>query len=149
MIQRIQSVFLLLAAGAMGSQFVLPYLQTPADNPARAVSALSDGVLTPPDNPGLLGLTVLGAAVSFAAIFLFKNRPLQGRLAGVSMIVAILLLALLVFTTKTTIDQAPEGSSVNFAAGLGMPLLALLFNWLATRSIRKDEALVRSMDRLR
>ena len=50
MIQRIHSVFLLLAAGAMGSQFVVPYVQTPADNPARAVAALSDGGILIPDS---------------------------------------------------------------------------------------------------
>ncbi len=149
MIQRIQSIFLLLAAGALGSQFTLPYLETPADNPARAVAALSDGALTPLDNPGLLGLTVLGMVVSFVAIFLFKNRPLQAKLAGTAMIISILLMALVVFATKMTIDQAPEGSSANFNAGIGMPLLALALNWFATRAIRKDEALVRSMDRLR
>lgn len=149
MIQRIQSVFLLLAAAALGGQFGLPYLQTPENDPSRTLPALSDGVFNPLDNPGLLGLTVLGAAVSLAAIFLFKNRPLQARLAGVSALSGVLLLALVAFTTKSTFDQAPAGSSVQFAAGLALPLIALVLNWLATRAIRKDEALVRSMDRLR
>lgn len=149
MIQRIQSLFLLLASGAYGSQFAVPYLQTPADNSARTVPALTDGALTPVDNPGLLGLTVLGAAVSLVAIFLFKNRSLQARLSGVSLIVGVLLLILAGITIKSTLDQAPQGSSVHFAAGLALPLVALILNWLATRAIRKDEALVRSMDRLR
>ena len=149
MIQRIQSIFLLLAAAALGGQFGLPYLQAPENDPARTLPALTDGVFNPLDNPGLLGLSALGALVSLAAIFLFKNRPLQARLAGVSAIAGILLLALIAFTTKSTFDQAPEGSSMQFAAGLALPVLALVFNWLATRAIRKDEALVRSMDRLR
>lgn len=149
MIQRIQSIYLLLAAAALGGQFGLPYLQAGENNPARTLPALADGVFNPLDNPGLLGLTILGAAVSLAAIFMFKNRLLQGRLAGVSVIAGILLLALAAFATKSTFDQAPEGSSIQFAAGLALPLLAIVLNWLATRSIRKDEALVRSMDRLR
>lgn len=149
MIQRIQSIFLFLAAGAFGGQFGLPYLQTPENDPARTVPALTDGVFNPLDNPGLLGLTCLGAIVSLAAIFLFKNRQLQARLSGVSSIVAILLLGLVAFSTKTTLDQTPAGGSVHFAFGLALPVLALLLNWLASRAIRKDEALVRSMDRLR
>ncbi len=149
MIQLIQSIFLLLAAGAFGGQFGLPYLQTPENDPARTVPALTDGVFNPLDNPGLLGLTCLGAVVSLAAIFLFKNRMLQARLAGVSIIVAVLLMALVAFAAKTTIDQTPSGGTVNFAVGLALPVLALALNWLASRAIKKDEALVRSMDRLR
>lgn len=149
MIQRIQSIYLLLAAAALGGQFGLPYLQAGENDPARTLPALSDGAFNPLDNPGLLGLTVLGAAVSLATIFLYKNRPLQARLAGVSAIAGVLLLALVAFTAKSTFDQAPAGSSIHFTAGLALPVLALAFNWLATRAIRKDEALVRSMDRLR
>ena len=52
MIQRIQSIFLLLAAGAFGGQFGLPYLQTPENDPARTVPALTDGGFNPLDNPG-------------------------------------------------------------------------------------------------
>lgn len=149
MIQRIQSVFLFLAASALGGQFALPYLQAPIDSPARTLPALADGALNPLDNIGLLGLTILGAAVSVVAIFLFKNRPLQARLAGMAAGVGVLLLALAGFTTKTTLDQTPEGGSAQLAFGLALPVLALAFNWLAARAIRKDDALVRSMDRLR
>ncbi|MBK6929941.1 MAG: DUF4293 family protein [Saprospirales bacterium] len=66
MIQRIQTVFLLLAAGALAGQFAFPYLQTPAENPARALPAMADGALNPLDNPGLLGLTILGMALALA-----------------------------------------------------------------------------------
>lgn len=149
MIQRIQSIFLLLAAGALGGQFAFPYLQTPADNPARSLTALADGVLNPLDNPGLLGLTGLGALISLAAIFLFKNRSLQMRLALVAAGIGIMLLVLLGITVKNTLDATPQGGSIEYTLGLGLPVLALLFNWLAARAIRKDEALVRSMDRLR
>lgn len=149
MIQRIQSVFLFLAASALGGQFAVPYLQTPADNPARSLPALADGVLNPLDNIGLLGLTALSGIIALAAIFLFKNRPLQARLSGMAAVVGILLLTLAAFTSKTTMDQTPAGGSTQFSAGLAMPVLAILFSWLATRAIRKDESLVRSMDRLR
>ena len=149
MIQRIQSIFLFLAAGALGGQFVLPYLQTPETDPARSLPALADGALNPLDNPGLLGLTALGALISLAAIFLFKNRPLQARLAIVAAGVGLMLLVLVGFTVMGTLDRAPEGGTVQYAAGLALPVVALLLNWLAARAIRKDEALVRSMNRLR
>ncbi|MCB0532457.1 MAG: DUF4293 domain-containing protein [Lewinellaceae bacterium] len=149
MIQRIQSIFLLLAAGALGGQFAFPYLQTPADDPARSLASLSDGVLNPLDNPGLLGLTGLGVLISLAAIFLFKNRSLQMRLALVGAGIGIMLLVLLGITVKNTLGEVPENGTINITFGMSFPILALLFNWLAARAIRKDEALVRSMDRLR
>lgn len=149
MIQRIQTVFFLLAAGSLGGQFALPYLQVPADDPARSLPVLADGALTPLDNPGLLGLTALGALVSIAAIFLFKNRPLQTRLALTAVGLGIMLLTLMAFTAKSTLDQVPDDGTTQFALGMALPLLAILLNWLAARAIRKDEAIVRSMDRLR
>ena len=77
MIQRIQSIYLLLATGAFGGQFVLPYLFTDANNPATTLPAMADGILNPFDNFGLLGLTALVVILSFAAIFLYKNFELQ------------------------------------------------------------------------
>ncbi len=149
MIQRIQSIFLLVASGALFGQFGLPYLQTTEGNPAHNVPQLADGILNPLDNFGLLGLTLLGGLVSLAAIFLFKNRPLQGKLTGGAMLVSVLLLALAALVTTLTIKAVPEGGSTEFGAGWILPVIAVINQWLAVRNIQKDENLVRSMDRLR
>ncbi len=150
MIQRIQTIYLALAAAAALGQFALPYLVAAATGPlAAAVPAFSDGRLNPLDNVGLLGLTALSALLSAVAVFLFHNRPLQGRLAGGAAIASLLLLVLAALTTKQTLDAVPMGETASFQAGLAMPVLALLCQWLAMRNIGKDEKLVRSMDRLR
>lgn len=149
MIQRIQSLFLLFAAAALGGQFALPYLSAAADNPARTLPQLTDGALNPMDNIGLLGLTALGALVSLVAIALYKNRPLQARLAGLGAVIAILLLALAGVVAKNTWDALPQGATARLSLGWALPAAALTLNWLAARAIRKDENLVRSMDRLR
>jgi hypothetical protein len=149
MIQRIQSIFLFLAAAAGFGQFALPYLRTEPGNPAASLPALADNVVNPMDNPGLLGLCVLSGVVSLAAIFLFKNRPLQARLAGGAIVASVLLAALMGFFVFQLFQQMPEGGSVQYGAGLGLPVVALVLNWLAANFIRKDENLVRSADRLR
>ena len=149
MIQRIQSIFLLLASGSIFGQFGLPYLQTPANDPARTLPVLADGVFNPLDNIGLLGLTMLAGLASLLAIFLFRNRSLQTRLTVGALLASGLLLALAGFTAYNTLTSLPPGGSAQYQAGLALPVLALLFQWLAGRSIRKDEQLVRSMDRLR
>ena len=149
MIQRIQSIYLLLASVAGFSQFGIPYLRTTSDNPASTLPALADQVFNPMDNPGLLGLSVLSGLLSFVAIFIFKNRAVQGRITGGAVLCSALLSVLLSFSTYQLLSGLPAGGSVQYQAGLGLPALSLLLQWLAGKSIRKDEALVRSVDRLR
>ena len=60
-----------------------------------------------------------------------------------------LLLALAGFMAYNTLSSLPPNGSAQYQAGLALPVVALVFQWLAGRSIRKDEKLVRSMDRLR
>ncbi len=149
MIQRIQSVFLLVAAAALGGQFGLPYFTAASGDPARQMPALADGALNPLDNIGLAGLTGLGIVVALGAIFLYGNRPLQARLAQLGGVVGIMLLALAGITAKTTLDTLPAGAHAQWYAGWAMPVLSIAFSFLAARAIRKDQALVESMNRLR
>lgn len=148
MIQRIQSIYLFLAAALTGGQFALPYAKTAEGAaPPANVPALSDGVVNPADNLGLLGLTALGIIVSLIAIFLYTNRPLQARVTGGGALVTLLAMILVGLTVKQAVDGA--GQSVQLFAGLALPVLVLVFQWLALRGIKKDDKLVRSMDRLR
>lgn len=149
MIQRIQTLWLLAAVAAVAASFALPFMQAPDGDPARTVSALADGTLTPTDNPGLLGLSVLGAITALAAIFLFKNRPLQGRLAMAGAGIGVLLLGLAILAINMARAEMPQQANASIGMGIALPALYGLFCWLAARAIRRDEALVRSMDRLR
>lgn len=149
MIQRIQSIYLLLAAGAYGSDFALPYLTTTTTDPATAIPQMSDGVFNVFDNIGLMGLAGLGLAISFGAIFLFKNRQLQGKLTALGMFSGILMVLLAGLAYQGVQKNMPAGGSVSFGAAWVTPLVAILFLWLAGKAIKKDEKLVRSMDRLR
>lgn len=149
MIQRIQTLWLLAAVAAVAASFALPFMQAPDGDPARTVSALADGTLTPTDNPGLLGLSVLGAITALAAIFLFKNRPLQGRLAMAGAGIGVLLLGLAILAINMARAEMPQQANASIGGGIALPALYGLFCWLAARAIRRDEALVRSMDRLR
>ena len=101
------------------------------------------------DHPALLGLTLLGVAVALIAIFLFNKRPVQIKLAYVLIVLAILLplAAFLLFTHESAVlDTATQ---VNDQPGMFIPGGAILFGALAVYFIRKDEKLVKSMDRLR
>lgn len=149
MIQRIQSLFLILAAGAAAGQFLTPYLSTGEDNPARTLPAMADGALTATDNIGLIGLCALVALLTLAAVFLYNNRPLQGRISAMAGIAALMGAALVGIQMYQTMNAVPEGGTLQMGAGIALPVMAILFAGLAGRYIRKDEKLVRSADRLR
>ena len=84
MIQRIQSIYLFLAAAAMGSSFFLPLATASGDASALAATGdnyFADGVYWIKEFPGGIGI-LLVAAIALLAIFLYKNRPRQMQLAG-------------------------------------------------------------------
>ncbi|MEM8584056.1 MAG: DUF4293 domain-containing protein [Bacteroidota bacterium] len=143
MLQRIQSIYLLLAAVAAGLLYVLPAAQTAVE--AEASYLFSDTRFTLDDDVILLSCFGLAALLWGMGIFLFRNRHLQVRLSTIALLLVVGGSAYGVYLF--TQDAAQTSAVV--AAGVGLPLLSLLFGWLANRSIRYDDRLVKSADRLR
>ncbi len=146
MIQRIQSIFLLLAAAAAFALFAFPFASTPS---AVATSEMfADGQYNLSDNIALLILFCLAGGLAFISIFMFKNRKTQllvGRLAIVANIIGLVLAIALFMQDKDKLGTVDPEDGV----GLYLPFLFLVFALLAARFIGKDEKLVKSMDRLR
>jgi len=145
MIQRIQSIFLLIASGGFFSLFGLPF----AKSDKAASPLFQDQLFNIHDHILLLILTVLGGIITLSAIFLFKNRLLQKRLGLIGIISAILVGTLsfwLMFDHGKQIDHSVE---ISDQAGLIMPAVSLVMVALANYFINKDDKLVSSMDRLR
>ena len=131
MIQRIQSIFLLIAALLCVAFLFVPSLE------------INDLYLIAKDNIVLAILTVLSAVISFADIFLFKNRVLQINVVKLNFLIIFGLIGFAIYTELSDGDFAPN------IIGAVLPILFLVFNALAIRFIKKDDKLVRSMDRLR
>jgi len=146
MIQRIQSLLLLLAAGTYGSLFGLPLMTSDA----IAEGFLADQSFEIQDHIVLIVLTLTGGALAFLAIFLFKNRRLQLFLSYLSLIIGLLAIpGVGYFLLNADLPEQTLFSTLNVAAGLFVPLvIAILILW-AISKIKKDDKLVRSMDRLR
>jgi peptidoglycan/LPS O-acetylase OafA/YrhL len=146
MIQRIQSIFLLLGGGAFLSLLGLPLATTP--KPIVASAYFADAAYTIEDNLGLTVLFVAAGALALIGIFLFKNRQLQMRLTIFSAIAAIvgIVLAILFFLQ----NSAGTGTqAINNGIGAYLTPVGLVFIFLAYRYISKDDQTVKSMDRLR
>ncbi len=145
MIQRIQSIFLLLASGSFFSQFALPF----ASSDKTGETILQDGIFNIHDNIALLILCCLGGILALAVIFLFRNRPLQIRLSYVVASVALALMGFAYYLFFVGEKAAFEAANASQGVGMYLPILGIVLAILAARFTRKDENLVKSMDRLR
>jgi len=156
MIQRVQSVWLFLAALVLTCMLFLPLLIKSTNG--SEFSIYSNGLYEQKQDTGKSVLTKVEAFMPLAAtnmaaitislltIFMFKNRTLQKRL----IIISILLVALLyvfIYIYKQNIPG--DTGHLKYGLGIFLPPVAIIFCALAFRGIRKDEQLLRSADRLR
>ena len=134
MIQRIQTVWLFLIAVLSGLSLFLP--ATERVNPEVASSFPFEMLFT--IGNGIFFL------FSVIIIFLYNNRPLQIKLSYGLLILLILFSAM----TVCYFWVSPAGSII-YKYPIVFHTIAIIFDLLAIHSIKKDEKLVRSLDRLR
>ena len=142
MIQRQQSIYLLLTTIIAAILFYVPLFEYPL-----ATTGTTAQTFFIASNSFLLILNISIGVLSFITIFLYKKRMLQLRACRLCLLLIFVLTALCFFTSDTlatTINQR-----VTFKAGIYLPLIQIIFVFLAHRGIMKDEDLVRSADRLR
>lgn len=94
-------------------------------------------------------LTIISAIVAITSIFRYNNRLLQLKL-GVLNTVLISAVIGTIFLGISKGDQLlPASQEQDFLIGFFFPPIAIFLNFMANRFIRKDENLVRSVDRIR
>ena len=148
MIQRIQTIFLLLAAGLLGGLWVFPFSTVPATASIAEAGIFADQIFNLQDHTALLVLFMLAAVLALVGIFLFKQRPAQMKVVLLSSLVNIAGIGFTFFLLGQV--GAFEQSGMNIKAGLIIPFLATVFLSLAHRFIKKDEKTVKeSYSRLR
>lgn len=152
MIQRIQSLWLFLASVALIAVLFLPVGMFKMQHGLYECTALK---MTQAGDVPLLNLpvwfigllSILAGLLSFLAIFLFKKRVKQIRLSWISLIVKVLLLAGMIglfLYFKNMLN-----SWIGYGPAVLMPVLGIVLDFLAIKAIQKDEALVKSLDRIR
>lgn len=135
MIQRVQTLFLAFAILLNIAFFFTPLFERVIEDPS---GWFRSAILT------AIGLS---AILSLAAIFMFKNRLKQMRWVKNAIFFQILAsgTGTGVFLTLGRLGPHLTGETI----GLGVLFLAMFFQILANAGIRKDERLVKSMDRIR
>ena len=145
MIQRIQSIFLLLAAVCFGLLFALPLFKSGV----ATKGMLNDQLYQVNDNTILLTMAAAGTLLAIASIFIFNNRKLQTNLAYLVSLIGLALGISSFFLIRPELKEIAQQGFSGMQLGSILPVLAIICSILAGVFIRKDEKLVRSSDRLR
>lgn len=143
MLQRIQTVFFALAVVALASLFIVDLYHVSTKIPATVTYIK---ITNHPSHSLLLSvLSGLCVGLGIGVIFRYTNRKLQIKLGGIWVLLQTALLALIVFDYSA--DKS-LGLTIPWV-GMFMPMVSLILTLLGIRGVRKDEALVRSADRIR
>ena len=162
MIQRRQTVYLLLSVIITALLFFMPLMSFNADGEVMRFTIF--GIKNPIETMSLSAtytwplvvLTILMAVAPLVTIFLYKKRELQVRLCRLNMLVNIIFIGLVFLYYEADIQKiiaAVEGDEyqldVAYFFGMVIPLVNLILEILAIRGIKKDIELLKSVDRLR
>ena len=151
MFQRIQTIFLVLAASAMLIASSTP-LATFNYNYSEEVVFESMGIYlngTLNDSTwGLFAISIGSSVLALITIFLYKKRMLQIRLSIFNLVLMIgfYLFFGFIFYKVYSVEELLFNK---IGVGLIIPLIAIILTILAIRRIGSDEALVQSLNRLR
>lgn len=158
MIQRIQSIYILLAIIAGVMTFVLPFAHFYAGDVQIAEYAMFGVFNVQSDtfelaNPYPMPMWIMSALTILMSIFAlvsFKKRAVQMRMVRLGFLVNLSFIVYLFFAIDKVNAELYESSmDILYHAGFYMPVIAVVFLFLAQRGIKADEALVKSLDRLR
>lgn len=151
MIQRIQSLYLFLAAVALGLIFFFPLanLSNSQDLIIFNVTGFSKfSVLEQIPTWPIMVINLLSLLITIIVIGLFKKRPLQIKLIRIALMLNLGFLALTYFVYGDHLANQIK-MQINYDMGSVFPLVALIFHVLAMYAINKDERLIKSIDHIR
>ncbi len=157
MLQRIQSIYLLLAGLAIFALFLFPLVHNAYTESGKApVTIMVSGVYQDVNGQkthtevftALIAVTGIVGLLPLVIIFLYKNRKQQIALCYSSMLVTIGFSFWLSQAVKKVMGSA-QIDTTNWGIGLFLSTVSLLFILFAIKAIRRDDKLVKSADRLR
>ena len=152
MIQRKQSVFLLLAVvfGILALCMQLATVTSEGLTVSRVFSlwAIDQGGAShfDPTPCPLFILLLLSSTLSVCTIFLYKRRPLQAKLCMVNIFIVLLWYVAMIVVSK---QLAPDAMNFHLQIASAFPAVMAILFFMARKGILADEKLVRAADRIR
>lgn len=152
MIQRIQTVYLLLAAILMAVTVFSPIVDLQSQS-VCLLNGLGCYVSDAPTHINYLlwiasGLLAISTLITLVNIFSYKNRKKQIKMCRTTSLIIILLYVIIgIYLFWANQTSSIELSSLKY--GIILPLIALILILLASSRIKSDEKLVQSLNRIR
>lgn len=148
MIQRIQTIYLLVAAILMAVTAFSPIINFQEGLTLFSYGVEnSQGIVVFP-TWGIVSMAGLSALLSLITIFLYKNRKKQNKMTLTALAVTLFYFV----TAAVYMSSYMKGDCslyVSVSYGIFLPIISSIALLLASKNIRKDEKLVKSLDRLR
>ncbi len=144
MIQRIQSIWLLLASICFLAQWLPSIIMVRTMTSGKGV--FSDNVFYVSESTALMLGSGVSGVMAMIAIFLYKERTFQIMITALASLTQLILC---VGTIFYVLYKTEKLNDFNPDMGLFLAMAGMVFVWLATRAIRRDQDIVKSMDRLR
>ena len=136
----------------MGSLFFFPYAELLAPD-GQIYTYNFNGLFDQGNNsvyflaiPPVILLSII-VLISFMSIFLFKKRILQIRVNAINIMLMLGYIGLNYYYIKSFANQL--NSVISYQIIVVFPLISAILTYLGIRAIGKDEALIRSLDRIR
>lgn len=129
--QRIQTIFLLISVLAAIVFLFIPLAELEGD------------VLYGKNDIASTAISIAIALISLFAIVQYKNRKLQMRLCRINIVLSVVLFVV------AMISATRFSEYVHFEFSAGIPVVLVIALFFALRNIKKDDNLVKSMDRFR
>ncbi len=154
MIQRIQTLYLIVIAALMTLTLVMPIATFMGDGYTFNLYAFglktAQGEVAQP-TVYMAVVLILSALLPLVTIFLFKRRLLQIRLlaANIVLLLGSLAFMLIYYFLSSRLFSELTLHEQSWKITLVFPVISLIFAVLAVRAVFKDEILIRSADRIR
>lgn len=136
MLQRVQSIYLLIVFLVNAAlPFVVSLWKDETGSPLYATGEL-----------WIQGAFIIIALLAFVSVLTFRNRQNQFVINRLNMILNLILLGVFAYRS---LNLSGESNISEKGIGMFIPVVSIVFLVLANKAIKKDEDLVKSVDRLR
>ena len=152
MIQRIQTVYFLIAEILISMLFFFPFAEVLGKGGEIYHLDFKGFYPETGNNPNWMGspLFLLGTVcflLLLVTIFQYKRRMLQIKLSAIAVFLLLGVTGLIVYYGWSAVKMVSGTGSLNLV--VLSPVIAIIIIYLAIKAINKDEKLVRSIDRIR
>ena len=157
MIQRKQTLYLFFAGLVTVILLFIPFGNVATNLAYYDYTAFSVREATP-DHTFVLStignalLLIATSALSFVTIFLYKNRKMQLKLISINMLVILIAICAIMYIYPNFIFQKNiqlTGAKTDYSPYIIISFVSAIGLYLAKKAIAKDDAMIRSADRLR